>query len=182
MNTVPGTYQQQLLLALRLQNIPGPRIAEALAEVDSHVAETGEDPRQAFGEPKVYAGHLSEALEGKRESISALGLLRSTTWSDGALALAIVAGSGLLFQGLFLIGAQHSPRTPAVASAIAGVVLLVSLAVWMAKRIRRDADRVLDPRTGKNMAPPFRWWTIALWAVYPCGLLLLVYWIGATNR
>lgn len=40
MSTDAKRYQQEPLLALRLRDIPGPRIAEALAEVDSHIAET----------------------------------------------------------------------------------------------------------------------------------------------
>ena len=59
----PDDYRSRLLLALRLHDIPGPRIAEALAEVDSHVAETGEDPADAFGSPRDYARQLSRTLD-----------------------------------------------------------------------------------------------------------------------
>ena len=43
------TYTDELLFALRMRDLPGSQIAEALAEVNSYVAETGEDPREAFG-------------------------------------------------------------------------------------------------------------------------------------
>jgi len=53
------TYSNELLLALRLRDVPGPRIAEALAEVQSHVSETGEEALEAFGPPRVYADELA---------------------------------------------------------------------------------------------------------------------------
>jgi hypothetical protein len=55
-------YTQELLVALRMRGVPGPRIAEALAEVDSHLCETREDPREAFGSAKAYADEVVAAL------------------------------------------------------------------------------------------------------------------------
>lgn len=57
-------YRNELLLALRLRDVPGPRIAEALAEVDSHLSESGEDPLEAFGPPRAYAELVASALAG----------------------------------------------------------------------------------------------------------------------
>jgi acyl-CoA synthetase (NDP forming) len=64
-NRLTGTdraWCDDLLLALRLRDVPGTRIGEVIAEVQSHVAETGEDPRQAFGTPKEYAAEVAGAL------------------------------------------------------------------------------------------------------------------------
>lgn len=63
MSTDLETYRARLLLALRMRDVPGVRIGEALAEVDSHVAETGEDPRDAFGDPVAYADRLAGSLD-----------------------------------------------------------------------------------------------------------------------
>jgi hypothetical protein len=38
MSTNLDDYRQQLLFALRMRNIPGERIGEAIAEVESHIA------------------------------------------------------------------------------------------------------------------------------------------------
>ena len=103
MSTDAKRYQQDLLLALRLRDIPCPRIAEASAEVDSHIAETGEDPYAAFGTPKAYASHLASTLGGYRGA-GWLGPLRSLTWIHGVIALASFAGSWLLTDGLFGVG------------------------------------------------------------------------------
>jgi hypothetical protein len=179
-NTIPGTYQQQLLLALRLHNIPGPRIAEALAEVDSHVAETGEDPYEAFGPPREYAQQLSGVLGGDGD-IGWLSLVRSVTWRDGAVVLAFLTGSALLFQSVSRVGDDDFLGLPAVAG-LAGLALLVALVAWVIRRLHREADPVLDPRTGTDMAPRFPRWTMVLWAFYPAALLLLIHLSGNAGR
>ncbi|KAA9110732.1 HAAS signaling domain-containing protein [Microbacterium rhizomatis] len=48
-------YTQQLMLALRLRDVPGEVIGDAIAQVESHIAETGEDPVAAFGPAREYA-------------------------------------------------------------------------------------------------------------------------------
>jgi hypothetical protein len=53
------TYRRELILALRMRELPGDRIGEIVAEVESHVADTGEDPHEAFGPAREYAAHVS---------------------------------------------------------------------------------------------------------------------------
>jgi uncharacterized membrane-anchored protein len=50
-----ATYHENLLIQLRLRDVPGDRIGQILAEVETHVADTGLDPVDAFGEPGEYA-------------------------------------------------------------------------------------------------------------------------------
>ncbi|QDB79710.1 hypothetical protein FE251_10230 [Georgenia wutianyii] len=50
-----------LVVELRLEDVPGPVIGERLAEVEAHCAETGDTPQDAFGEPSDYARRLLEA-------------------------------------------------------------------------------------------------------------------------
>jgi hypothetical protein len=175
-NTIPTDYQQQLLMALRLRKVPGRRIAEALAEVDSHVAETGEDAYQAFGEPKAYADQIAGAL-GSTDQLSWRSILTSMTWQDGVTFLAFLAGSGLVFTGLFDLGAGRF-RWLSLVAVVAGAALLAATVVWIIRRVRTDADRVLDPRTGRNMAPPLPRWTVVFWIFYPAVLLFLAYLTG----
>src|SRR6185312_7740768 len=52
-------YRYHLVAALRTYRVPAARIGEAVAEVESHLADTGEDPVDAFGEPADYARALS---------------------------------------------------------------------------------------------------------------------------
>lgn len=49
------------ILELRLRDVPGPRIGDHLAEVESHCIETGTDSQEAFGEPTDYAQEVAAA-------------------------------------------------------------------------------------------------------------------------
>jgi hypothetical protein len=55
---VDPAWSEELLLELRLQGVSGARIGAVLAEVDSHVAESGEPAAEAFGHPVAYARSL----------------------------------------------------------------------------------------------------------------------------
>lgn len=57
-------YTHDLMVALRCNNVPGDRIGDVLAEVESHLAATGEDPREAFGDPTEYAETVAVPLKG----------------------------------------------------------------------------------------------------------------------
>lgn len=45
-------------LRLRLRDVPGRAIGQIVAEVESHVRETGEDPIEAFGQPGSYSAQF----------------------------------------------------------------------------------------------------------------------------
>jgi len=174
------SYQQQLLLALRLYDVPGPRIAEALAEVESHVRETGEDATEAFGAPKAYAAQLSTAL-GAEGTGTWAGLLRSLTWVHAVVGLVSFGGCWMLTQGLFaFVGGRPGPfGLPAVASGGIGAVLLGALAVALVIDTRRDADPVRDPRTGADMTGPPPRWAFAVSIAAMTGLVLVACLVSA---
>ncbi|HET9658282.1 MAG TPA: hypothetical protein VFP72_23220, partial [Kineosporiaceae bacterium] len=48
-------WREALVLQLRLARVRGDRIGEVLAEVESHCAESGESPAEAFGDAEDYA-------------------------------------------------------------------------------------------------------------------------------
>jgi len=58
----PG-WAEAMLLELRLLGVGGARIGAALAEVDSHCAESGQTAEEAFGDPAVYAKSLGLPTE-----------------------------------------------------------------------------------------------------------------------
>ena len=68
------------MFQLRLLDVPGERIGQILAEVETHVADTGLDPVQAFGEPGEYAAACVAAsgsapdLGGSRRWLRDLGI------------------------------------------------------------------------------------------------------------
>jgi hypothetical protein len=156
MTTNLDAYRQQLLFALRVRNVPGPRIGEAIAEVESHIAETGEDPVTAFGEPAEYAQHLADQLarSGRRRS---RGLPTTIV-----VALVAFAGAALAANGLL--------RGVVVATAL-GLVLLTGLVIWVVRR--RPTDRIVDPRTGTDLRVPAPRWALVVLAVSLTALVVI---------
>ena len=55
---VDPRWAEAMLIELRLQGVGGAHVGEALGEVDSHCAESGESAQEAFGDPVAYARSL----------------------------------------------------------------------------------------------------------------------------
>lgn len=55
---VDRSWLDAFVVELRLRDVAGDRIGDALAEVDSHCAESGESAAEAFGDPVAYARSL----------------------------------------------------------------------------------------------------------------------------
>lgn len=64
-------YTQALTVQLRLRDVPGRAIGQIVAEVESHVRETGEDPVEAFGQPGSYSAQFA----GRRRPVGRGGWL-----------------------------------------------------------------------------------------------------------
>ncbi|MDQ0374117.1 hypothetical protein [Cellulomonas humilata] len=62
--TISPGWRDELVLALRMRDVPGSRIGEILAEVDEFCADSGLDAQAAFGAPATYAESLT-ASEGR---------------------------------------------------------------------------------------------------------------------
>lgn len=168
------SYQQQLLLHLRLRDLPGPRIADVLAEVDAHTADTQEDPYEAFGPPKQYAAAVaasSGAKGGWRAWLSA---------QQVAIAVASGAGGYLLAGGVLGLGAgeRGALGLPATLSVVLGLALWALVGLQLHRR--RADDRVLDPRTGAAMTSASRWSAVML--LLPVVMLVLLYAGGVLRR
>lgn len=89
-------YCDDLLLALRMQEVPGQRIGEVITEVRAHLADSGEDPVTAFGAPEEYAASFAadrgpaSAGQRFRECLTAAGFGLGGWWlADGVIAMAI---------------------------------------------------------------------------------------------
>ena len=67
--TVPPGWRDQLVLALRLRDVPGARIGEILAEVEEFCADSGVDAETAFGAPAAYAESLTTSEGRARPSL-----------------------------------------------------------------------------------------------------------------
>jgi hypothetical protein len=148
MSTDLTTYRRDLILALRLREIPGDRIGEIVAEVESHVADTGEEPREAFGPPAEYAASFT-GVERPRWG-----------WADVLVAVASAACGWLLADGVLgLVSGDPVGPLPAWIALLLGVAVLVPTV----RHLRRSGTVVRDPRTGQDLAPLPRWapWLMA---------------------
>ncbi|GAA3291578.1 hypothetical protein ACFFON_18465 [Arthrobacter citreus] len=52
-------YSEDLRDALELRGVPDEAVTQIVREVESHVAESGEDPASAFGQPADYADNFA---------------------------------------------------------------------------------------------------------------------------
>ena len=59
MNDATWTYLAQLTRALQMEGVEGRRAGEFVAEIDSHLAETGADPVEELGTPYDLAAELA---------------------------------------------------------------------------------------------------------------------------
>ncbi|NYF98534.1 HAAS signaling domain-containing protein [Janibacter cremeus] len=156
-----ANYRQSLISALLPKNMPGDRIGQIVAEVESHVAETGEDPAEAFGSPRDYAADLTTER-------------RSEPWWHTALitVLAGIAGAFVALGGLSVLLGVDYLNQPGWLWLTMGLFIGVPAGVWVYRR----STRVRDPRTGADMLPMARWGLAVL--IVPTLAIVLIAWIA----
>ena len=120
---VDPEWTSDFLLEARLQDVPGKQIGDALAEIDSHVAESGDSAEQAFGEPKAYAQALAAVspkldkrgifaliIPAMLQTLGMLGVLNALEPAmDGApfvLTVGLLVMIGVLLALLVLLAVQ----------------------------------------------------------------------------
>lgn len=132
--TAVKPYTEQLIYELRLRDVPGDVIGDAVAQVESHLADTGEDPTEAFGSPADYAATFGEPAPlvhlWPRLLVSGLvGFALASVILKGVFAL--IRGDGTAW-GL-------DPVVAVVAGALGLIAFFVTITfLW--------ADRIKDPR------------------------------------
>lgn len=128
MSTSQWYYSQALAEQLRINGVSEWKVREIVAQVESHVASTGEDPVDAFGQPVEYAAQW--------QPLSPLGWVRR------------VAFGGVVSVGVFCLvmavvkGGPWTSVVPIrVSDAVALAILFVVLAIqpwtselWLSRR------------------------------------------------
>jgi hypothetical protein len=140
MTTSTDKYTLDLVFALRMRNVPGARIGEIVAEVESHIAEAGEDPRDAFGSPKDYALALAPGR----------GHWLTPSYVGGAVLGAL--GGWLLAQSVIaiILGESALHGVPVWGALLLAVAVIGVMAWWL----KTVSDSIVDPRTGRSVIPP----------------------------
>lgn len=130
-------WRDTLVYHLRMDDIPGDRIGDILLEVESHLAETGETPQEAFGDPKAYAASRVTAADQRPDSDANIWIL-----------------IGLSFFGsmLYVAGALGAGRGSAVVFGVNPWLLIVVGAVLLVlTALRLPDDLVRHPATGQPL-------------------------------
>lgn len=157
---VESDWSKAFLLELRLRGVAGIEIGAALAEVETHCADSGETAHAAFGDARPYAtalellpstdrtGSLRDellpaglGLGGMLLTLAAVGAWRSGTGLD--VTGGSVAVLALLVVGTALIVRHHAPLLRAIATtawlaivlAVAPVAIIVCVLVLAGKTV-----------------------------------------------
>lgn len=138
---VTSSYETRLVLALRHRDVPGTRIGEVLAEVQSHLADSGESVTEAFGSPEDYAARVAASTPERATPTS-------PAWLLAAVLVPGVAGGAALAEGVYRLGAGGRTdlgwlAAPPLALIAVGAMLLAGVALL----VRPHIDRIVDPRT-----------------------------------
>ncbi len=132
---VEEDWADAFVLELRLLDVHGTVIGDALAEVDSHCADSGEGARETFGDPVEYARSLD------------LPRMPDAGWRGMVPVLVPVA---VQLAGMFAVSASAGPLRQGEAVAVTGgqavgalvlALALTALAVWADAILRLFIER-----------------------------------------
>jgi hypothetical protein len=156
------TWREELVLQLRMDDVPGDRIGEILLDIDQHIRDTGESPEEAFGPAKAYARSWRDSGEQARSSM--LNLV--------AIAISAFAGTYLLTAGATGAGqgADSILRMPPVVALLMGAVILTVLVMQL------PVDLIRHPATKQPLFGDSGRWrgiTLAGLAVIAAGFYLI---------
>jgi len=130
-------WRDNFVTTLRLRNISGSRIGDALAQVDEHCTDSGDTPEEAFGDPVAYGAHVAELAQPVDLAWS-LTPLRA-----GLLGLAVLLAAPAFLSGVAGLarGGPAELRVGSLVGAAAGSAA-IALVVRFAFVLRDPRQRV----------------------------------------
>lgn len=156
MNRQNWVYLGQLLRALQNEGMDGRRIGELVAEIDTHLAESGVDPVEEFGTPGELASELAERKGSRRPGwvpplwvshitgalllLVSLPLVTPGEWSDTSIPIAAntLAFVITFYIGVFWFGYQANRRVDGRswvsilrARQLIGLVFVAAVVTWV---------------------------------------------------
>jgi hypothetical protein len=155
-------WRDNFVITLRLRNISGSQIGDALAQVDAHCTDSGEEPEEAFGDPAAYATHVAEQVRPVDLALS-MSPIRA-----GLLGLAMLLAVPTLLSGVSGL-AHGGPAELSVGSLVGAGVGAAAIALLV-----RFASVLKDPRQrgrrfiamwlllGAMMSPSIIWTSTAV--------------------
>jgi hypothetical protein len=169
--------------------VPGHRIGEALAEIDTHCADSGQSLDEAFGDPVDYARALAR-------DAPPTGSARTPgrPWTSALMALGTLGGILCLLDGVDAVthGLRAALTVGQLVTVVAGTAGIAVIAGVVLRPGRRTtAWRVglaAAAGVGLTMVPQLVWTHPVVhvrgWAALTTGLLLLAvaWWPRASTR
>lgn len=177
--TIDPRWRDDLVVALRMRDVPPDRIADQLKIIETHCAESGESAEEAFGDPTEYASVIAPDRPSARSDLPALlpaavlGLLSGLLLVEGVLGLVEgrpvtvtvgdLAGAVVLVAAALLVVTivfpRRKPLLPSFAVAGGGVALAVVLSLWLPQPLL-DLPAALALVTALALLAGMIWWTI----------------------
>lgn len=135
----PHTDKQwvsNFILEARLLDVPGATIGDCLAEIDSHVVESGESAQEAFGDPAVYARAVSSSLDSSTPAtIGDWYMLLGPT-------IALLAGFVIALRGIGgIVQGYDQPLTWLIVGVLAALFIAIPLVGRVASALVTGALR-----------------------------------------
>lgn len=127
---VDPRWAEAMLIELRLQGVGGAHVGEALGEVDSHCAESGEEAQDAFGDPVEYARSLGLPTSPEQEPTATARAVLPTVVQLVGMFLTLWSVPALV---------AGDPVDVSVGQALGAVVLAAAVGVlaWRAEPVLR---------------------------------------------
>lgn len=119
---VDDAWAEGLVVELRLQGVGGPAIGEALSEVESHCAESGESALDAFGDAAGYARSLQLPRSEDETTRSILAALAPMGLQIVPMLLTLWAFEDWVEGGALAITSGQVLSIALLVAAIAGLV------------------------------------------------------------
>jgi hypothetical protein len=154
-------YLDQLILSLRVRDVPPERIREIVDEVTAHLAAGDEHPVEAFGPPSEFAGRLAAVRPRTPRRLRAR-----------AAPLVTIAAGTLLAVWLALEGSRAlltgSPALLTLGDVLAfGVLLAAAPMVWWLFTVHADGRLAAWPVMGAGTAVVVAAGTLAAMVMRP---------------
>lgn len=165
-------WLDEMIIELRLREVKGPAIGDAVAAIETHCAESGESATEVFGDPRSYARALDFPASHVNQKDPAGWVRVLAPTAVGLVGLYLVPGIAVMTMAQLLLDgtAFHLPLWLAVTLCL---VALGASVVGMRVSAETDQNPIIDPRTQRPTSPAITRAVSWIFVVSAIGLALL---------
>lgn len=133
--SVDKDWRDDLIIELRLLDVPGDRIGDALMTVEAHITESRESAQEAFGDARAYARDLASGAEPQRWPVTPAVTAGAVV---GVLGMLAIAKS---FSAWLTGGPVQVVRGDVVSLGVLALLMLATIAMFT-QVLRFVADHI----------------------------------------